>query len=64
MNATARKVVYWATLLVVVLASLGSAFGIIPVEAVEKGGAVAALLLTAVAPILALLNITPDKPKE
>jgi hypothetical protein len=64
MNATARKVVYWATLVVVVLASVGGAFGIIPVEAVERGGVVAAVVLAAASPILALLNIKPDPPQE
>lgn len=56
-----RQILYWVTLVVAAAAGVASAFGLVDVEAVEKGAAAATIILGLISSALALRNITPDE---
>jgi hypothetical protein len=56
-----RAVIYWVVLVATVVLGVLSGLGLIPQDAVTKGGETVVFLLTIFAQVMALRNIKPDE---
>jgi divalent metal cation (Fe/Co/Zn/Cd) transporter len=63
MNVSAkwRVVIYWAVLIATIVLGVLTGFGLVPADAVTTGAQVVTNLVTVIAAVLALKNISPDK---
>lgn len=59
-----RQVVYWVVLVATVVVGVLGGFGLVPEDAVAKGGNIVLEIVTVISAILALSNIKPDEPKD
>jgi hypothetical protein len=56
-----RVAIYWIVLVATVVVGVLSGLGLVPQDAVMKGGETVVFLLTVFAQVMALKNISPDK---
>lgn len=59
-----RTAFYWLVVIVAAGITIATGFDVIPAEAVERGVYVGGLILGFLGSILALVNISPDKPSD
>jgi hypothetical protein len=59
-----REAVYWVVLVCTVIVGVLSGLGLVPQDAVVKGGETVLQIVTVIGAVLALRNITPDKPAD
>jgi hypothetical protein len=60
--AAYRTVIYWVVLVCTVLVGVLSGLGLVPQDALTKGGETVVFMITIFAQIMALMNIKPDVP--